>query len=442
MNPLKPLGFARRTLAGALVFVFLTASGLAFSQPANRDAGTHPADVITSWLNLQLRIVRTTPAPPPFTVRRFGYTAVALYEALAPGMAGYQSIAPQLNGLAGLPAVTPGARYHWPACANAALAAMNRYLYPMTSPANKAAVDSLEAANTAQYAGNRPADELSRSVDFGRKIAAAVFGWAEADGSNNNETYALPVGEGLYELTPPRFVPAALPYWGKCRPMLMGSLEGADRDAPIPFSKDPSSAYFAQAKEVFDLSQHLTPDQKAIALFWADDPDGKSFGGGHWMAILNQILTARKPALDAAAIAFARLGIATAEAGVCIFKGKYKYNGMRPVTYIRTVMKQPDWSPLIVTPPHPEYPSGHALISGSAAQTLALLFGENYAFTDTSYNWLGLGPRSYRSFQEAAQEAGDSRVYGGIHYRHSCDVSLKSGKIIARNVAEKLKFRP
>ena len=431
----------RQPVIGLFMCALLTASNQNFQHPVNASAATYSADVVTSWLTLQLKITQTTPAPPPFTVRRFAYTGLALYEAIVPGLPDYQSIAPQLNGLPPLPTVSPGVSYYWPASANAALAAMNRYLHPTASSANIASIDSLEATNTALYQKDRPVEELTRSADFGKKIAAAVFEWAKTDGHDSKKPFTLPVGKGMYVPTPPGFVAAAIPHWGQCRPMVSGSDTGADQGAPTPYSEDPASAYYAQVKEVYDISQHLTPEQKTIALFWADDPDGKSFGGGHWMSILNQVLATQKPKLDVAAVAMAQTGIATGEAGICIFKGKYQYNGLRPITYIRTVMQQPSWNALIITPPHPEYPSGHALISGAAAQTLTLLFGDNYSFTDSSYIKLGFSPRSYHSFEEAAIEAGDSRVFGGIHYRKSCDVSQVQGRIVARNVARKLKFK-
>jgi len=114
---------------------------------------------------------------------------------------------------------------------------------------------------------------------------------------------------------------------------------------------------------------------------------------------------------------------------------------VRPITYIRTVMGQPGWNALIPTPPHPEYPAGHSVTSGAAAEALTLAFGPNYTYTDKPYNVAGVVPRSYNSFDEAATEAGVSRVYGGIHYRKTTEVSLLQGKTIARNLADKLKFK-
>jgi hypothetical protein len=410
-------------------------------QQASPDAATFPADVLTDWLALQLRITQTTPAAPPIAIRRLAYSGLALYETLVPGMASYQSIAPQLNGLPPLPTVSPGLTYHWPTCANAALGALNRWFYPMTSPQNKAAIDSLEATRLAVYSKSRPPEELTRSAEFGRQMAATIVEWSKTDGHDRAAPYTLPLGAGKYVLTPPNFSPAALSHWGQCCPLIMGSDTGTDQTPPIAYSEDPASAYYAQANEVYQLAQHLTSEQKAIALFWADDPDGASFGGGHWLAILEQILINQQVKLDVAARAFAQVSIACGEATYCVFKGEYKYYGLRPITYIRTVMGQPTWKALLITPPHPEYPSGHALISGAAAQTLTDLFGPTYAFTDSSYGFRGYRARGYRSFAQAAQEAADSRVYGGIHYRPSCEASLKDGRLIAQNVAQRLHFK-
>lgn len=432
---------ALRILILVTMYPLSTMAGVNDPKQHSKSGPAFSADIVTSWLTLQLKITQTTPAPPPVTVRRCGYTGVALYESVAPGLAGYQSIAPQLNGLTNLPVVKPGVSYYWPASANAAMAAITRSFYPMTSPANKASIDSLEAANMVIFQKDSQADALTRSSEFGKSIASAVFEWSKTDGSDNKTPFDIPQRAGAWLPTPPSLMAAALPNWGKNRMILKGSDSDADLAVPVPYSTDPNSEYYAQVKEVYDISQSLTPEQKAIALFWADDPDGKSFGGAHWLSILNQILINKKANLELAVVAYAQLGIACSESAVSIFKGKYRYNGLRPITYIRTVMNKPEWNTLIVTPPHPEYPSGHAINSAAAAQILTLLFGTNYAFTDNSYNQIGFAPRSYKSFEEAAIEAGNSRVYGGIHYRKTCDAGQEQGKKIARNIVEKLKFK-
>lgn len=403
------------------------------------DAATYPADAVTSWLTMQLKLTQTTPAFAFVVSRRFAYAAIAGYESIVPGLSGYQSIAPQLNGLSGLPTIVSGQTYYWPAAANAALAAMNRNYYPTTSAANKTSIDSLEALFTNQFLKNHTAEELNRSADFGKKIAAAVFDWSKTDLNDDATPYTVPTGAGLWAPTPNAFAAPIGTNIAKSRPILLNSDAGADQGPPTAYSEATTSAYYAQAKEIYDQVQNLTAEQRAIALFWADNPDGKSFISAHWLSILNQILLTRQPKLDVAMTAFVQMGIALSDAQISIFKSKYKYNGLRPVTYVRAVLNQPTWNSVIGTPPHPEYPSGHAVQSGAMSKTLTMLFGANTKFTDNSYNLVGFSPRSYNSFEDAATEAANSRFYAGIHYLKTCNVSLLQGQQIATNVA-KLKF--
>ena len=404
------------------------------------DASTYPAEVMTSWLTMQLKLTQTTPAAAFLMPRRFAYAAISAYESIVPGMSDYQSIAPQLNGLTGLPTITTGETYYWPASANAALAAMNRAYYPTTSAANKASIDSLETAFTTLFLKDHTTEELNRSADFGKKIAAAVFEWSSTDRYSDATPYTVPTGSGLWVPTPPALAAPVGVNIGKARPILANSGTGADQGPPTPFSTDPASAYYAQAKEIYDLSQNLTADQKTIALFWADNADGKSFISGHWLSILNQMLLARNAKLGEAITAFVQTSITLSDAQISLFKSKYTYNTMRPITYIRTVLNQPTWNSLIPTPAFPEYPSAHAVQSGAMAKTLTMLFGANTQFADNSYNHVGFSPRFFNSFDEAADEAANSRFYAGIHYLKTDQVSLVQGAQIADNVA-KLKFK-
>ena len=391
----------------------------------------YPGDVVASWLALQLKLALTAPGGPGAAPRRYAYSSIALYEAVVPGLTGYQSIAPQLNGLGALPAVGPNLAYYWPACANAAAAAMSRSLYPTASAAGKATLDSLEAATAAAYK-DQPADVLARSAAFGQQVAAMVFAWAKTDGSDDATPYTPPVGAGLWVPTAPAFAPAVLTNWSRCRPLVLNSDAGADQGPPTPYSTSPTSAYYAQAKEIYDIGQGLTAEQRTIALFW---------NANSWHNVLRQVLATQKPSLDVAAAAFAQVSITMSDATISLFKSKYQYNAGRPITYIGTVMGQPGWTALIATPPHPEYPAGHSVTSGAAAEALTLVFGPNYKYTDKPYNIAGVVPRPYNSFDEAATEAGVSRVYGGIHYRKTTEVSLLQGKTVARNTANKLKFK-
>jgi len=144
----------------------------------------------------------------------------------------------------------------------------------------------------------------------------------------------------------------------------------------------------------------------------------------------------KKIGLDKAAFAYALSGMALNDSWISCWKTRYEYNLLRPVTFIRNVMGHSDWLPLLSTPPHPEYTSGFAAMAGAVCESLAIVFGNNYKITDHSYDYLGMNPRSYSSFDSMAEEAGNSKFYGGIHYKLSVDVGLKQGKAVAKNIEE------
>ena len=116
-----------------------------------------------------------------------------------------------------------------------------------------------------------------------------------------------------------------------------------------------------------------------------------------------------------------------------------RYNLLRPVTYIQAFIDA-DWLPILVTPPFPEYTSGHSVQSGAAAQVLTDLFGRRFAFVDRTHEDRGLPARSFVSFFQAAREAAISRLYGGIHYRPAIVRGLEQGRCVGQAVSS-LEFR-
>jgi hypothetical protein len=211
---------------------------------------------------------------------------------------------------------------------------------------------------------------------------------------------------------------------------------------PTSFSADPGSAFYTMVNEVYTASQNLTEQQKEMALFWDDLPDGRYFGAaGHWGSIFRQVVVSKQLSLMESAEAFAKMNIAMSDAFNACWRAKYTYNVLRPVTYINKYMNQPDWKPLIVTPSHPEYPAAHATMSMAAASALTMTLGNDIPFTDHSYDDLGLKPRSYKNFDDAGKEAGLSRLYGGIHYRPSIEAGYVVGSKTAANVVGGLMFK-
>jgi hypothetical protein len=402
-------------------------------------AAGYDAAVPTAWFDLMLRLIRHTPGfSPPVASRALGGAGLALYEAVLPGLPDHVSLAGTIKDLPRLPAYGRNGAYHWPSVANAALAAMARGLFPTAPPELRAEVDALE---TRLVAPGAPPGIATRSVDRGRAVAAAIGEWATGDGGHDGHLrnfpadYVPPTGPGLWVPTPPAFLPALQPRWGTNRCMLLASADDCPPGAPPEYSTAPDSPFHAEAVEVYDTVNALTPEQEAIARFWADDPGETATPPGHSISILTQLVRAKDRSLADAAVAYAKLGIAICDAFIACWRAKYVYNLLRPITYVRANI-DPAWGdPLpLTTPPFPEYPSGHSVQSAAAAEVLTDLFGA-IPFTDHTHDARGLPPRSFASFDDFAAEAAISRLYGGIHFRSAIERGLEQGRCIGSTVA-------
>ncbi|MCW5923985.1 MAG: vanadium-dependent haloperoxidase [Saprospiraceae bacterium] len=399
------------------------------------------SELLRDWIGLHLQVIKNTSGVTHIAFgRHFAYTGVALYESLVRGDKQYKSIAGSLNGQVQLPEPPQGKPLYWPASANAAMAEMLRFFYS-AKPENVQRIDSLEAVYFAKYStGVNPATDLAAAVQFGKQIAQAVIEWSKQDGADGANIPYTPLGEGYWE--PTSSAPANMPGWVNNRTILPGSIHNTMPVAPTSFSKDPGTPFYNMAKEVYDISQSLTEEQKAIANFWDDAPNGNYVTVfGHWFSILKQVFEKDNPGLMKAADAYLRLGISMHEAVISCWKTKYTYHLIRPVTYIRKHIGHADWNTFIVTPPHPEYSSAHASFSGAAGYALESVFGQNYGFTDHTYDVLGMPPRKFNSFDAAAKEAAISRLYGGIHYRATVEVGNTQGKKVGENVKNLLTTR-
>jgi hypothetical protein len=442
-------GFTRREFLGRLTTAGTTALAMAtpgiFQRVGFRapPASAFDADVATAWFTLALTLVRDTPGfSPPVASRAFAYSGLTLYEALVPGMPGYRTLAGQLKELNPAPE-PPEEVHHWPTVANAALASIVRRLFP-TSPAERQAdVDALERRLAREYRGAVPPGVFRRSVSRGRSIARQVFDWSRTDGGHaayldDFPAYSPPVGPGLWVPTPPRFLPALQPYWGANRRFTLAS--GADRNPgpPPSYSEASLSPFDAEARACYEVTTNLTSEQEEIALFWSDDPAATFTPPGHWVSILTQAIDREDFSLDVAAEAYAKVGMAVADAFIACWQTKYRYDLLRPVTYIQRVV-DPVWFPLLVTPPFPEYTSGHSVQSAAAAEVLTKMFG-TVSFIDHTHDDRGLTPRSFGSFFEAAEEAALSRLYGGIHFASAIERGLEQGRCVGRRVS-RLRFR-
>ncbi len=396
------------------------------------------AAVATDWYNLQLRmILNANPALPSLVINRmFGYTGIALFEAARFQIPNSISLSGQLNEMPEMPMPELSEKYSWVGSANAALANITRDLFPVQSPGNLASIDSLEKVYEDKIMAADGAEVLARLKELGDSVASKIFAWTKTDLFNHiNDPYTPPVGPGLWVPTPPAFSPAVAPYAGNCRPFLKMHEHMKVIPLPFPYSDAKNSAFYKMVNYNYRLSKSLTDDQKNIALNWNDNGIGISYTPmGHNINIITQILTDSHATLAIAEQAYVKAGMSMWDASVVCFKAKYTYNLVRPITYIRKNIDT-TWNSFIFTPPHPEYPAAHAFITSATLQAVSTVFGNNYSFSDHTYDFLNYPTRSYSSFEEAARECGMSRVYGGIHYLPSVDIAHVYGKAIGQEMS-------
>jgi len=217
---------------------------------------------------------------------------------------------------------------------------------------------------------------------------------------------------------------------------------------PPAFSTDHASPFYAAALDVYTTGVQLTDEQQTIATYWADGAGQTGTPPGHWMAMVGQLSRHHGHhhhglSLITSAEAFARVGIAVHDAFIACWYTKYAYDLQRPVTYINDHI-DPTWTPYITTPAFPSYHSGHSTQAGAAAKVLTDMFG-SLSFTDTTHTDHGLlppqAPRTFRSFDEAADEAAASRLYGGIHYPFDNDDGLGAGWCIGDRIRKRVQFK-
>lgn len=386
------------------------------------------ADLVTDWNSAALEAIRVNHTPPPVAARNLAILHVAIFDACN-GIG--QNCEPYLvsNKVAGV------------ASKAAAISAAAHEVLVSLYPAQQGDFNSAYFKTLADI----PDGESKRTgTTWGQSVADTVLLWRSNDGSDFVMDYTPGSGPGAWIPTPPAFLPGLLPNWSMV--VCFAMTNGAQfRPPPPPNLGSAQWAFdFNLTKELGRLdSTNRTEEQTEIALFWADGA-GTVTPPGHWNVIARQMADQQGNTLDQNARLFALLNIAEADAGIAAWDCKYTYGFWRPVTGIANAdaddnpdtLPDASWMPLIVTPNFPEYISGHSTFSGAAAAVLADFYGtDNLPFTTTSDALPGV-IRHFNSFSEAAEEAGMSRIYGGIHF-WSADVhGLLCGSQIGNYAAD------
>ena len=401
------------------------------------------------WNKSLTQVVITDVLTPPVCSRVYAYSNIAAYEALALGSSKYSSYTGKLNGFKPLDLVNETS-----APFNKSIAGMIAFsTVAQKMVFNTEAVLDLEAnylLKLDEY--DIEPEVLQRSITLGRKIGQHVIDWAASDGylqRNANPAYIVTKQEGRWIPTPPDYADAIEPNWHTLRPFILDSISQFRPVPPIKFDTATGSAYFKEVMAVYDAVKNPGNSFQEIAKFWDCNPNisvtqghvmyfqQKISPAGHWIHITANVCSKENfDELKTASI-LSKVAIAMADGFKSCWEAKFHYNTIRPETVINRYINK-DWRPLLQTPPFPEYPSGHSVVSGAASTVLSSLINPSYKFIDSTEVPFGMPARTFESFNAAASEASISRLYGGIHFLPALNNGLIEGRLVAELLLIKL----
>jgi hypothetical protein len=377
------------------------------------------ADVVTDWNAAALNAIRADKTPPPKASRSLAMLHASIYDAINGIDRRYESYV--------VPSAVPAS-----ASRQAAASAAAHRVLVSVYPALAAVFDQLHLQILATL---RDSPQKAAGLAWGESVADQILAWRAGDGAD--AAVAAPVAGTFSDWvpTPPANAAYLLPQWGQLTPFTMTEHAQFRPPGPPPLASSEWAGAFSEVKALGGATDSTrTAEQTLIALFWADGA-GTETPPGHWNTIAHSVAAAQGNTLEENARLFALLNLAMADAAIACWDAKYTFHFWRPVTAIRNAdlddndatQPDPSWTSFIVTPPFPDYTSGHSTFSGAAATVLALFYGTDQIGFTTGSDFLPGVLRSFDSFSAAADEAAISRLYGGIHFRFSNEAGLQAG---------------
>jgi PAP2 superfamily len=459
-------GMATPVVAGGLV-------GCGDDYPPTKSAALQ-------WNEVYLDAVRKGTLGPPMVARGAALMHTAMYDAWAP----YDDTAvPTIAGsVQRVPSNLKNAASADTSVSHAAYGTLVELF-----PAQKATFDQAMKDRGLDPSNTSALDQTAAGL--GNAAAKSVIAYYRTDGSNsqgdltpaNPVPYAdytgyVPKNTATQQLDPEAWQPLTFsngrtpgfmaPHWGKVRPFSIAN--GAALRPSIALPKFASKAYQDQVDQILQITADLTDEQLVISDYWSDGPTSET-PPGSWCMIAAFVSQRDRHTLGQDIKMFFALGNALKDAGICCWETKVNFNSARPVTAIRAMyagkqikgylgkglgigmMPGEQWSPAqpstFISPPFAEFTSGHSTFSAAAAEVLLQFTGSDYY--DNSYvvepGKVGFDPSypksrvtlSWNSFTEAANQAGASRLYGGIHFSHGNEFGKSMGRIIGRDVFNK-----
>lgn len=376
---------------------------------------------------------------PPVASRIYAYTSLAYYEGYKFEDKKASSITNKLHGFETMPVPEKNKSYNY------ALVAITAYYNVARKFVfSKDTIKQKQQKISQEFESILKSDEYTNSIQLGNAISEVIIKRSLSDNytkSRGMPRFSVFKQKGKWQQTSPDYNDALEPFWNSIAPLL---LDSAAQFKPLPppnYSLDTNSLYYKELMEVYTMSQNITPEQDTIARFWDDNSfvtthqghlmyaNKKTTPVGHWMSIASILCTKQKISDVLAARIYALTACSIYDGFISCWDEKYRSTTVRPITVIQEEM-DPEWTSLLQTPPFPEYTSGHSVISYAAATVLSHYLGNNISFTDiTEVEYLGM-KRNFISITQAAEEAGISRLYGGIHFRSAITQGSLQGKKI------------
>ncbi|WPP48410.1 vanadium-dependent haloperoxidase [Catalinimonas niigatensis] len=384
---------------------------------------------------------------PPVASRIYSYSSIAAYEALRHDHPEYQSLEGQINGLDNVPQPEEGKQYNFSLASIHAFTSVGKALI-----FSEEKMDAYQQNLYAKYESTLSSEVYENSLAYGKQVADHVMNWAGGDNYKQTRTFpkfTVKDEPGRWQPTPPDYMDGIEPHWASIRTLVLDSAQQFRPAPPTPFSVEEGSQFYKEMMEVYETGVNLTDEQEAIAKFWDCNPyvshhqghvmfaTKKITPGGHWMGITAIASRTAEANLMQSVEAYLLTSVSLMDGFISCWGEKYKSNLIRPETVINQHV-DPDWTPLLQTPPFPEYTSGHSVISSAAAVALTHLYGAPFHFQDTTEVAYGLPPREFDSFIGASEEAAISRLYGGIHYMPACEVGVKQGRKVGNFIVSTL----
>lgn len=450
LNVMNPTSSSFKRFAALLLAAVFVVTSCSKDSSVYKGKVSDPEFIHRSVKQVTDRIVHDI-FSPPVASRIYTYCSVAGYEAVRHEDPSFESLSGQLNGLDSIPQPQPGQEYAYTLSAVQAILKVGRSLVFSENKVDEFRDQMMKEIK----ATGIPDDVFDRSVEYGNQVADRIIKWSSKDNYKQTRSfpkYTILNDPATWKPTPPAYMDAVEPHWNKIRTFALDSAEQFQPARPTKFGIDKNSDFYKEAYEVFEMGKTLTQEQREIAAFWDCNPfvmnvrghvmfaTKKISPGGHWMNITRVACVKANANSVTSMEAYARVAVSLVDGFISCWDEKYRSKVIRPETYINQYIDE-NWVPMLQTPPFPEFTSGHSVISASAAVALTGVFGDNFAFTDSTEIEYGMTARSFTSFKHAADEAAISRMYGGIHYRPACEMGKDQGNKVGVFVRDRLVTR-